>query len=281
MCENEAEPYFEAFEEGRRARVRQLRQTRDRLDAGLVMVSTFNRGFRQLVKNWAASCDHHNINCRQFTILFPTDERADEFARDLGFQTSFAGPSYGDLPTEPAGVIGDWGFRKMLFAKNAMTVDMLAVGGDFLRQDVDLVWMRDPRNDLVERLDQQSLDMLFMYDGPNPHHQPLYFNSGFITIRSNSFTRHMWKIVFENYGRILAEGGEQKINNIVTTCLRERGLRVDRLPEYEYMNGHVISNALKEDSDLPTGASVIHMSWTSDLQKKIEHMKKFGLWYLD
>lgn len=277
----DAAPYFKAFEAGKAERVQQLRLIRERLDPGPVVISTFNWGFRQMVENWAASCDHHNIECRKFTILFPTDEHADEFARDLGFETSFAGTPYGDLPTQAAGVFGDSIFRKMLFAKTAMTVDMLAVGGDFLRQDVDLVWMRDPRNDLVERMDRRSLDMQFMYDGPNAIHQPLFYNSGFIFIRTNSFTRHMWKTVFENYGAILAEGGEQRIINVITSCLRERGLRVERLPEDDYMNGHLISKALNQNTDLQTGGSVVHASWTSDILRKVENMRQFGLWYLD
>ncbi|MCR9138473.1 MAG: glycosyltransferase family 77 protein [Alphaproteobacteria bacterium] len=261
--------------------MRVLREKRAQLDSGPIVVSTFNWGFRQMFENWAASCDHHKIDSRNFTLLFPTDERADALARDLGFVTYFDGNSYGDLPTEAAGAFGDRIFGQMLFAKIAMTMDMLDVGGDFLRQDVDLIWAKDPRGDLATRMDRQSLDMQFMYDGPSAIHQPLHYNSGFIFIRSNSFSRHMWKTVFDNYGQILAERAEQRVINVVAHCLRERGLRMERLPELRYINGHVISRLLRNKAELPKEWSVVHASWTSDIDRKIVNMKKFGLWYLD
>ena len=275
-----AEPFFLAFERNREARRRQLRRIRTQLDLGPVVFSTFNSGYRELLANWAASCDRNKIACRDFTLLFPADEQADAFARNLGFRTYFDGGSYGDLPAEAAECFGDLTFRKMLFAKLGMTVDMLEMDGDFLRQDVDLVWNRDPREDLRRRLDDNCLDMEFMYDGPNPICQPLHYNSGFIFIRANAFTRHMWQVVFKNYGFILRAGGEQPAINTVAHCLRERGLRVDQLPEEDYVNGHLISLALDGEQPLPKDASVIHASWTSNIKLKIDHMKKFGLWYL-
>lgn len=276
-----AAPFIEAFERNRDSRIRQLRKIREQLDPGPVVVSAFNWGFRQMIENWVASCDNHDIDSRKFTILFPTDERADTLARSLGFKTFFDGSSYGDLPTEAAKEFADNIFGQMLFAKIAMTADMLDVGGDFLCQDADLVWLRDPRSDLVERMDRDVLDLQFMYDGPNPHYLPLHFNTGFIYIRSNSFTRHMWKLVLKSYNGVLEEGNEQRVMNIIALCLRERGLRMDRLPECAYMNGHVISRALDQNTGLPPGASVVHASWTNHIGSKIENMKKFGLWYLD
>lgn len=277
----QAAAFVTAFEEGRSARLRRLRELRETLDPGPFVISSYNWGYRQMVENWAASCDHHDIDCRKFTLLFPTDDRAAAHARELGFVSFFDGKSYGDLPSEAAGAFGDRIFAQMLFAKTAMTVDMLNLGGDFLRQDTDLVWLCDPREDLVTRMDRQSLDMQFMYDGPSPLHQPLHYNSGFVFVRCNSFTRHMWKLVFNNYGQILTTRAEQRIINVIAHCLRERGLRMERLPEDVYVNGHVISKALRENTDLPANASLVHASWTSDIGRKIDHMKKFGLWFLD
>ena len=162
-----AAPYFRAFEAGKAERRRTLRRIRKNLDAGPVVVSAFNWGFRRLVENWAASCDHHGIDCRAFTLLFPMDEGADRFARQLGFQTFFDGGSYGDLPTEAAKVFGDDIFRRCLFGKIAAAQDMLEIGADILRQDVDMVWLRDPRPYLTAQMDREALDFLFMDDGPN------------------------------------------------------------------------------------------------------------------
>ena len=275
-----SEPFFECFAKNRDGRVRQLRRTRAQLEDGPVVVSTFNWGYREMLANWVASCDRNKIDCRAFTLLFPTDQRAAAFATDLGLRTYYDGDSYGELPTEACEVFGDQNFRRMMFAKIAMTRDMLDVGGDIILQDVDIVWQHDPRADLVRRAERHGLDMLFMYDGPNQLYQPLYYNSGFVFIRANPFTRHAWETVFSNYGRVLAEGAEQRLINAVVNFLRPRGLSTDRLPEETYVNGHVLSRLLKNGDGLPGGSTVVHASWTSDLKRKIVHMKQFGLWYI-
>ncbi len=274
------EPFFAAFEKDRQSRLDLIARSRQELDDGPVVVSMFNWGYRQMVENWAASCDLHDIDCRAFTLLFPTDAKADEFARKLGFQTVYVGESYGEIPVEANDVFGDLKFRRVLFAKLAATKDMLDLGYDILRQDVDLVWSRDPRDELIRRAARDSLDMLFMFDGPNPLYNPLHYNSGFVLIRSNPFTRHAWDVVFSNYSQIFCDGGEQRVINEVIDHLRERGLRTNQLPEKTYVNGHVISRAMREGTGLPEQSFVVHASWTSDIKPKVEHMKKFGLWYL-
>ena len=278
--QEESQPFLEAFARNRNARLGQLRRTRGQLEDGPVVVSTFNWGFRDMVENWVASCDRNGIDCRAFTLIFPTDERADAFAKKLGLRTYFDGESYGEQPMDGSEVFGDRRFSRMMFPKIAMTADMLDVGGDIIRQDVDLVWHRDPRADLVRRAKQHGLDMLFMFDGPNHVHQPLHYNSGFVFIRANPFTRHAWQTVLLNYGWVLAEGGEQRLINVVMSVLQARGLSAERLPEEIYVNGHVISRVMRSGDSLPEGSALVHASWTSNLQTKVEHMKKFGLWYL-
>ena len=278
--EAKAAPYFEAFEAHKAERHRAIRKKCENLDAGPIVISTFNWGFRRLVENWAASCDRHGIDCRAFTLLFPMDEGADAFAQQLGFQTYFDGASYGELPIEACKVFGNADFRKCLFAKIATTQDMLEIGANVLRQDVDMVWMRDPRSYLTRRMERKSLDFLFMYDGPNHYFKPLYYNSGFVCIWNNQFTRYAWKLIFSSYPRMVHHGGEQLLINAILTALRDRGLRCNRLPEEVFVNGHVISKALADQASLPTSGAVIHASWTANLEKKLEHLKHFGLWYV-
>lgn len=274
------EPFFTAFEKERQARLDLISRARQELDDGPVVVSMFNWGYRQMVENWVASCDHHGIDCRAFTLLFPTDAKANGLARQSGFQTIYVEGSYGDIPVEASDVFGDMKFRRVLFAKLAVTKDMLDLEYDILRQDVDVVWSCDPRTELIRLADRDSLDMLFMFDGPNALYEPLHYNSGFVFIRSNPFTRHAWSVVFSNYSQIFDDGGEQRVINAVIDRLRQRGLRTDRLPENTYVNGHVISQAMRDGTGLPEQSVVVHASWTSDIKPKVDHMKKFGLWYL-
>ena len=230
--------------------------------------------------NWAASCDRRGIDCRRFTLLFPTDAPAEEFARGLGFVTYFDGVSYGELPEEAHGNFGDAGFRKSLFAKIATTQDALATGRDVLRQDADLVWFRDPRRDLTARAADENLHYLFMNDGPNPLHRPLHYNSGFVFIRGDDLARAAWKEVFSSYGQMIHGGSEQKIVNGIMSRLAQRGLRSARLADDEYVNGHIICDAIHSGGALPETPAVVHASWTANIGKKVDHLRQFGLWYL-
>jgi len=279
-CEAKAAPYYAVFEQNRSERRRALSAMRDELAAGPVLVSTFNWGFRRLVENWVASCDRHGIDCRSFTLLFPMDEAADEFARELGFQTYFDGTSYGRLPKEACKAFGDDDFRMALFAKIAATQDMLRVGADVLRQDVDIVWLGDPRAYLRGRMARRSLDFQFMDDGPNPIYRPLHFNSGFVYIANTAASRFAWDLVFSSYARVIHYGSEQRVINIVMSYLADRGLRCERLPEMEFVNGHVIGEALGGDEKMPEASTVIHASWTPNLDEKLKRLKRLGLWYI-
>jgi hypothetical protein len=87
-------------------------------------------------------------------------------------------------------------------------------------------------------------------------------------------------VIFSSYAQIFGDGGEQRFINVVVNELRDRRLRTDRLPEEIYVNGHLISQAIHRNTTLPINAAVVHASWTSDIKPKIEHMKRFAIWYI-
>ncbi len=278
--EAQAQAYYAAFESNKAVRQDTIRRSVEALDPGPIVATSFNWGYRQLVHNWAASCDRHNIDCRRFTLLFPTDARADAFAKNLGFLTFFDGVSYGELPEEAHLAFGDQNFRKSLFAKIATTQDVLATGRDILRQDADIVWRQDPRPHLAARAVQENLHFLFMNDGPNPMHRPLHYNSGFVFIRGCDLAAAAWQDVFSSYGRMLHCGSEQMIINTIMAGLTAKGVRSARLPDETFVNGHLISEAINAAGALPQSPAVVHVSWTLNIETKLVHLKKFGLWYL-
>ncbi len=271
-----AEPYLSAFQADRKSRLTRLAQIRAQLDDGPVVLSMFNWGYRHMFENWVVSCERRNINSRSCTLIFPTDAQADVLARRMGFQTYFDGHSYGEIPVEANQQFGDEDFRRIIFAKIAMVQDMLEIDGDYIRQDMDMVWYRDPRDDLQKTADRESLDMMFMYDGPGVINQPLNYNSGFIYLKNNAFTRYAWDQVFTNYGQILVEGKEQRLINTIVSYLREKGLRTAQLAEMEYTNGHLLVNG----GTVPKSSILAHMSWTANIEVKIQSMKRLGVWYL-
>ena len=278
--EDRAAPYFENFDAQKAVRHRAIRSICEDLEEGPIVACTFNWGFRQLFENWIASCDRHGIDCRAFTLVFPMDEQADRFVRERGFKTYFDGLSYGDVPMEACEVFGDETFRKCMFAKIAVTQDMLEIGADVLFQDVDMVWLRDPRPDLWQRADSESLDFLFMFDGPNRLYEPLHYNTGFYCVRNNPFSCHAWDAVFSNFARILHCGSDQPLINRVLSFLLNRGLRCDRLAEDVFINGHVMVQAARDHKPLPASGAVVHASWTANIEKKLTFLKQFDLWYI-
>lgn len=275
-----ARPYYQAYNRNKAERLAVLRELCRRMDRDTFVASTFNKGFTSMLANWAASCDRHHIDCRAATILFPMDEDADRFARDLGFATYFDGTSYGELPTEPSKAFGDADFVKCMFIKTAMIQDLLVLGHDVLLHDIDMVWFKDPLPYLRAQAKEQGHDFLFMYDGINPLYQPLYYNSGFAYINNNEFSRYAWQLIFDSYDWMVYYQSNQVVVNIVINALRERGLRTLRLAENKFVNGHIVVKAIKEGVRLAEPEYVVHMSWTANLSHKIERLKQHGMWYL-
>jgi hypothetical protein len=90
-----ARPYVEAFGRNRQGRLSQLKRIRAQLNEAPALVSTFNWGYRELVANWVASCDRNGVDCRSLSLslLFPTDERSESFAGEIGLRVYFDGQS--------------------------------------------------------------------------------------------------------------------------------------------------------------------------------------------
>ena len=278
-----AAAFLEAHAAGEAERLATLRLLAADLEPGPIVVSTFNRDYSILLSNWASSCYEHGIECQAFTLLFPTDRAADEHARSLGFKTYFDGVSYGVQSAAAHGAFGDEDFRRFLFAKLATTRDALMAGRDVLRQDVDVVWLRDPRRYLTKRMASEGLDFLFMYDGPSHMHAPLNFNTGFVQIRNTPAAHSAWEMLFRGCATVMRVGGEQRVLNALFNVLNREGLRCGRLEENVFTNGHAISRLLLEGGTgaLPASSAVIHASWTANIHDKIAHLKQFGHWYLD
>ena len=279
QAREKAQTHLDAFEQRRNVRQSELRKTCDKLGGSTFVVSAFNAGFIPLLRNWAASCDDHRIDVRTRTILFPTDEAANDAGRNLGFATCFDPLSYSEQPREAVPAYGGTGFANCVFLKLAMAQDMLELGYEFLLQDMDLVWFADPIPDLQSRAVAENLDFQFMRD-LNPRFQPLYYNSGFLYARNNPFTRHTWQTIFDSYPAVVFYRSDQTVLNHVVSCFKERGLRTARLPD-RYVDGQILAQADRGKRSLPPDRVVAHVNWTTNLAHKIERLKNLDLWYLD
>jgi hypothetical protein len=281
-------------------RLQKYRQLRDELQAGfdarkdrrhrelsamlkshhrkrLVLIMTLNRGHMDLLLNWVASCDHHAIEVRSWTVIFALDTVSAAQLEQLGFTVYCDPESYGSPPQEAAECFGDRTFMRLMFPKTAVVQDILEAGYDVLFQDVDLVWIKDPAR-LLQHRSRRFPDAQFMYDGPNIRYAPVHANSGFFILRNTGPGRRFWSLVFDNFDKILYYRSQQVVVNIVLNNQVFRGLQLDILSEELFANGHLFT--WNDMSRLPPDPWVIHASWTTNIEHKITKLKLAGHWYL-
>ena len=263
----------------RRARLQELCV---RLDAGPLLVMTFNAPYAQLFENWHRSCRQHDIDVRSCTVVFPMDDEAEAVAGQLGYATFFDPESYGSYERSAAVKFGDRQWIDCLFMKNAVMGDMLATGVDVLFQDVDVIWRRSPLPYLSAKADLERWDFMFQKGGLNSKFQPLYYNTGFVYARSNEFSRLTWECVLDNQRYCYVYRSQQAPVNIIMNTFRERGLRTCALEESLFVNGHLVPAEPKPDAgELHPQAFVIHFNWTDGFAVKLDRLRDNGLWYLD
>ena len=240
----------------------------------VILVMMANRGYNDLFNNWVRSCDLNGLDVRAWAVLFAVDEEAATNAEKQGFRVYLDGLSYGDQPREAVKIFGDGDFRRLMFQKTAIVQDVLELGYDVLFQDVDMIWHKDPMAFLLNQA-SPDFDALFMFDGRNPLHAPLFANTGFFLLRNRVVTRNFWKKVLFSYVEMARCGSQQAVLNSI---LGEDEVRVGILPEEHFANGHLFS--IDKPSRLPPDPYVIHCSWTGNIEHKLQKYKREGLWYL-
>jgi hypothetical protein len=214
---------------------------------------------------------------RDRTLVFPTDAEAMRLVEDAGFRGYFEDDSEILRGIGRSLEYADTEFVKHMFYQNAVIQDVLHLGYDVLFQDVDVVWLRNPLDTLLDA-SRPRYDIELMYDGANFRFQPLYANSGFMHLRNTGCTRHLWDLVYRGYDKVVYYRSQQAPLNVILACLYHRGLRVNILPESLFANGHLFH---LDRGRVPETACVVHCSWTRDLAHKIEKYKVHGLWYLE
>ncbi len=232
--------------------------------------------FVALFENWAASCDHAGINTRDCTLVFTTDLQAKQRVEALGYvayldEDSELLASLGDSET-----YGDIAWCQYMFHQNWVIKQLLMFDTDVLFQDVDLVWTRDP----VELLHGQADDgaaIQAIYDGPNGRFQPLYANSGFMYFRPTQQVRSFWDQVYAEHRWVAYYRSQQEPLNVLLAAYAHRGLDVRILEEDIFANGHLYCG----NRTAPDDPWITHMSWTANLEEKLERYRAFNLWFLD
>jgi hypothetical protein len=271
--------FFDQNERDKPRRLRRIREILDSMgaDSGPPVIMTFNSGFSSMFLNWVASCDANEISVRDRAIIFAMDKECRDIAENHGFSVCYDEDSELLKTTGTAKWFGDTDFKRHMFFQNAVIQDMLELGCDFLFQDADIVWLKNP----FEYFEEGSVyDMEFMFDGINSFHAPLHANTGFIYFRNRPATRDFWKIIYDNYDRIDKIGSQQSVLNKYLGLVNDRGLKINILQESLFANGHLFYSVPERTCRLPDNPMVIHCSWTSNVEQKIEKYKLNDLWFI-
>ena len=243
-----------------------------------LVVSVCNAAFLPFLERWLSSCDQRSIEVRSRTVIVTLDSATASRCREIGL-TSVA--ANGEDRDHLASVVGwnDERFSRLVPWKSVATWDALHLAQTVLFQDVDVLWLRDPIADLAGQ--QPEVDVLVMYDGPNPHFAPLHVNSGFVHVQAGDATRSLWETMVGNAASIVHLGSEQLVLNRVLERFHVYNLvRVQVLPESQYLNGHLFN---REHGLSPAARRwrsdgvVIHYSWTLDPSEKLQKIERFGL----
>ena len=177
-----------------------------------LVVSVCNAAFLLFLERWLSSCDQRSIEVRSRTVIVTLDSATASRCREIGL-TSVA--ANGEDRDHLASVVGwnDERFSRLVPWKSVATWDALHLAQTVLFQDVDVLWLRDPIADLAGQ--QPEVDVLVMYDGPNPHFAPLHVNSGFVHVQAGDATRSLWETMVGNAASIVHLGSEQLVLNRV------------------------------------------------------------------
>ena len=109
-----------------------------------VIVSTVNQGQSELLANFVCSSRARGFDVGNL-LVFPTDAPSRDLAEGLGVATYYAEKLMAFVPAEESARYGDSLFGKIMLAKVVCVHLVSELGYDLLFQDVDLVWLRDPR----------------------------------------------------------------------------------------------------------------------------------------
>jgi Nucleotide-diphospho-sugar transferase len=193
------------------------------------------------------------------------------------------------MPKEAARRYADAKFTRMMLAKVYCVQMMGMLSYDFLFQDVDLVWFKDP---LTFFHDQNhpwyNFDLYFQDDGNHaPFYAPYSANTGFYYVRNNARTKYFFNAVLMNGDLILGSHSHQiALISVLNEHTSMYGLTVKILSrdQDEFPGGYHFHNRrpfMREYLDGKQKPFIFHMSWTESKVNKKKFFEQLGLWYFD
>jgi hypothetical protein len=199
--------------------------------------------------------------------------------------------NFENISAEAAGEYGDDSFAVMMMAKVICVQHVSMLGLDFLFQDVDIVWYKNPLDYFWDKtLPAYNYDVVFQDDGGHTlRYAPYAANSGFYFARYNQHTRHFFTSLLMAGDLVLSTASHQQA---LIATLSEHvslyGLKAKVLSRTmeEFPGGYHYHRSFNKPymKDLIAGKLkpyIFHMSWTLNKDDKILYFRQMGEWYVE
>lgn len=257
-------------------------------DDKTVIVMVCNFGQSELLMNFVCAAKSRSLDeTLSRIVVFSTDPETTELAKSLGLAAFYDEKNFESIPSEAAGQYGDRKFTAMMMAK-VMSVQLVsALGYDFLFQDVDIVWFKDPL-EYFKLPAVKDFDAVFQDDGGHSvRYAPYSANSGFYFIRNNRRTEHLLTALLMNGDMVLmSDSHQQALIAIMSEHVSLYGLKVkvvsrdtDDLPggyHFHQKTGKYMRKFFKGEVE----PYIFHMSWTKNKDNKQLFLKQMAEWYV-
>ncbi|OEU20300.1 hypothetical protein FRACYDRAFT_182077 [Fragilariopsis cylindrus CCMP1102] len=256
-----------------------------------VIILVCNFGQSELLMNFICNANSKGLsNLLNNIILFATDLETHELATSMGLHSYYSERIFSNMPKEAAKEYADDTFRLMMFAKVYCVHIVSQLGYDFLFQDVDVIWYKNPLDWFHNETNPDyHFDMFFQDDGSRAlFYAPYAANTGFYYVRNNERTKYFFHSLLMSGDLIMATYSHQiALNTLLSEHVSIYGLSVkicDRndieFPGgYWYHERHDLMKQYIVSSSSSSSSS--SLSWTDNKDNKVRFMEQMGEWYLE
>jgi len=198
--------------------------------------------------------------------------------------------NFGYMTKEAAKQYGDMKFVQMMMAK-VMSVHLVSLTKvDFLFQDVDMIWFKNPLDFFHNKSSPiYEMDAIFQDDGARSiRYAPWSANSGFYYVRNNHRTTNFLSQLVMSGDLILKTFSHQQA--LIATMAEHAslfGLKVkvlgkedDRFPGGHHFHQLGPNSYFKRYYRGETDPIIFHMSWTLNKDDKLKYLRQLGEWYV-
>ncbi|KAL3922072.1 MAG: hypothetical protein SGILL_002402 [Bacillariaceae sp.] len=253
-----------------------------------LVVMTVNKGQSVLFHNFVCHSQKRGIDLKNI-LMFATDEYSYNLSKSLGVPAFYDEEIFGAMPETAAGEYGDQVFARMMLAKVICVHLGLYSGYNVLFQDVDVLWFKNPLT-YLQSPELEEWDMVFQDDGSRQtRFRPYSANSGFYFVRNNEITRFFFSTLLRMGDVMTTDGSHQTVLvSLINEFASWKGLRVkvfshgvdNPFPggvEFHRVWCREMFYKMFEENVYPY---IFHMSWTFNMEDKLNHYQQLGMWYL-